>query len=108
MVPVPPMSVGLHAPLLAPHSDSITNNPLQPRPGKYVGKHIFPSFSSFQFRFMLLPQSNPKLVLQLWTQSDSIMVLEYLSRATTVRGHNSRIAFLAIKLPDKRYIKIDT
>ena len=68
MVPVPPMSVGLHAPLLAPHSDSITNNPLQPRPGKYVGKHIFPSFSSFQFRFMLLPQSNPKLVLQLWTR----------------------------------------
>jgi len=32
VVPVPPMSVGLHAPLLAPHSDSITNNPLQPRP----------------------------------------------------------------------------
>ena len=34
VVPAPPMSVGLHAPLLAPHSDSInTNNPLQPRPG---------------------------------------------------------------------------
>jgi len=33
VVPAPPMSVGLHAPLLAPHSDSInTNNPLQPRP----------------------------------------------------------------------------
>ena len=79
MVPVPPMSVGLHAPLLAPHSDSITNNPLQPRPGKYVGKHIFPSFSSFQFRFMLLPQSNPKLVLQLWTHSDSTQ----LSKADT-------------------------
>ena len=34
VVPAPPMSVGLHAPLLAPNSDSInTNNPLQPRPG---------------------------------------------------------------------------
>ena len=31
----------------------------------------------------------------------------YRSHATTGRGHNLKIAFLAIKLPHKKYIKND-
>ena len=38
-------------------------------------------------------------------EQKGIELLKYRSRATTGRGHNLKIPFLAIKLPHKKHIK---